>query len=177
MVYLSVYHCGVFTDEEAWLLMLEQFLFEYGWVKTMMNEMEMQEPERRQRSDQEWQTGKTYGEYRAEYPGMNESEPEQKIYPQDEPEQRGSGTLLGIAAILLSSLGFFITLAGIVGSAVVLKFANGQQALVAGGVIGLVSAILALLVFVAIFVIAVVALARPYVAKGLKRPRGRLRWR
>jgi len=60
-----------------------------------------------------------------------------------------------------------------VGSAVVLKFAYGQQAVVAGGVIGLVSSILALLVFVAIFVVAVIALARPYVVRGLRRTRGR----
>jgi hypothetical protein len=74
----------------------------------------------------------------------------------------------------LSSLGFFLTLAGIVGSALVLKFANGQQTLLAGGAIGLVSSILALLVFVAIFVVAVVALARPYVVRRLRRSRGRL---
>lgn len=139
----------------------------------MMNEMDMQEPERGQRSGQEWQASQSYGEYRAEYPGRYEPEPEQKIYPQSEPEQRGARTLLGIVAILLSSLGFFITLAGIVGSAVVLKFANGQQALIAGGVTGLVSSILALLVFVAIFAVAVVALARPYVVRGLRRSRVR----
>lgn len=145
----------------------------------MMNEMDMQEPERGQQSGQEWQASQPYGEYRAEYPGRYEPEPEQqqKIYPQAESEQRGAGTFLGIVAVLLSSLGFFITLAGIVGSAVVLKFANGQQALVAGGAIGLVSSILALLVFVAIFVVAVVALARPYVVRGLRRSRGRFRRR
>ena len=143
----------------------------------MMNEMEMQEPERRRQSGQEWQASQSYGEYHAEYPGRYEPEPEQKIYPQAEPEQRGARTLLGIVAILLSSLGFFIMLAGIVGSAVVLKFANGQQALVAGGVIGLISSILALLVFVAIFVVAVIALARPYIVRGVGRSRGRFRWR
>jgi hypothetical protein len=145
----------------------------------MMNEMDMQEPERGQQSQQEWQVSQPYGEYRAEYSGGYEPEPEQqqKIYPQAESEQRGAGTLLGIVAILLSSLGFFLTLAGIVGSAIVLKFANGQQALVAGGVIGLVSSILALLVFVAIFVVAVVVLARPYVIRSLRRSPGRFRWR
>ena len=145
----------------------------------MMNEMDMQEPERRQQADQEWQPGQPYGEYRAEYPGRYEPEPEQqqKIYPQAESERRGAGTLLGIVAILLSSLGFFLTLAGIVGSAIVLKFANGQQALVAGGAIGLVTSILALLIFVAIFVVAVIALARPYVLREMSGYRGRFRWR
>jgi hypothetical protein len=145
----------------------------------MMNEMDMQEPERRQQANQESQSGQPYGEYRAEYPGRYEPEPEQQqqIYPQAESRQRGAGTLLGIVAILLSSLGFFLTLAGIVGSAVVLKFANGQQALVAGGAIGLVTSILALLVFVAIFVIAVIVLARPYVIERMRGYRGPSRWR
>ena len=137
----------------------------------MMNEMDMQEPEREQQAGQQWQTSQPYGEYRAEYPGRYQPEPEQKIYPQ--PEQRGTGTLLGIVAILLSAPGFFISLAGIVGSAVVLKFGNGQQALVVGGVIGLVSSILAMLVFIAIFVVAVIALVRPYVVRGLRGPGGR----
>jgi membrane protein implicated in regulation of membrane protease activity len=74
-------------------------------------------------------------------------------------------------------IGFFLSLAGIVASAVVLKFANGQQALIAGGVVGLVSSILVLLVFVAIFVVAVITLARPYVLRGLRRTPGRSRWR
>jgi hypothetical protein len=145
----------------------------------MMNEMDMQEPERRQQSGQEWQASQPYGEYRAEYPGRYEKEPEQqqKIYPQPESGQRGTGTMPGIVAILLSSLGFFVTLAGIVASAIVLKYANGQQALLAGGVIGLVSSILVLLMFVAIFVVAVVALARPYMMRGWRMPRGRSRWR
>ena len=141
----------------------------------MMNEMDMQEPERRQQSDQEWQANQPYSGYRAEQPGRYEPEPEQqqKIYPQAEPQQRGAGTLLGIAAILLSAPGFFFTLAGIVGSAIALKFSNGQQAVVVGGVIGLLASILALLMFVAIFVVAIIALARPLIL----RSRGRIHWR
>lgn len=141
----------------------------------MMNEMNMQEPERGQQSEQEWQTNLPYGEYRAEYPGRYEPEQQQKIYPQAESGQRGSGTILSVAAILLSSIGFFFALAGIVGSAVVLKFANGQQALLAGGAIGLVSSILVLLMFVAIFVVAVIALARPHVLRGMRGYRSRFR--
>ena len=141
----------------------------------MMNEMNMQEPERNQQQAQEWETNLPYGEYRAEYPSRYEPEQQQKIYPQAESRQRGIRTILGVVAILLSSIGFFLALAGIVGSAVVLKFANGQQALLAGGAIGLVSSILVLLIFVAIFVFAVIALARPHVLRGVRMPRGRVR--
>ena len=139
----------------------------------MMNEMDMQEPERRQQSDQEWQANQPYGGYRAEYQGRYEPEPEQqqKIYPQAESQQRGAGMLLGIGAIFLSSFGFFLTLAGIVGSAIVLRFSNGQQAVVAGGIIGLVTSILALLIFVAIFVVAIIALT----VRRLRGSRGRIR--
>jgi hypothetical protein len=144
-----------------------------------MNEMDMQEPERGQQSDQEWQAHQPYGEYRAEYQGRYEPEPEpqQKIYPQTETRQRGAGTLLGIVAILLSSIGFFLAVAGIVGSAIVLKFANGQQALIAGGAIGLVASILVLLIFVAIFVASIIVLASRYAMRGLRGSRGRIRWR
>jgi hypothetical protein len=117
----------------------------------------MQEPEQWQPSGQQWQAGQEYGEYRADYPGSYEPERQQKVYPQEEPGLRG--TALSIFAIILSSIGFFFTVAGIVGSAIVLKYAHGQQEILAGGVIGLVSSIVVLLVCVAIFVIAVVALA------------------
>ncbi|MGH2495761.1 MAG: hypothetical protein ACRDIV_13770 [Ktedonobacteraceae bacterium] len=143
----------------------------------MMNEMNMQEPERGQQSEQEWQTNLPYGEYRAEYPGRYEPEQQQKVYPQAESARSGIGTILGIVAILLSSLGFFLALAGIVGSAIVLKYAAGQQALLAGGAIGLISSILVLLMFVAIFVFAVIALARPHMFRGWRVPRSRSRWR
>ncbi len=147
----------------------------------MINAMYMmQEPEQqRQQSGQEWQANQPYGEYRAEtpYPGGNEPEQQQKIYPQQEPEQRVTGKILGIVAILLSSIGFFLTLAGIVASAIVLRYANGQQALLVGGVIGLVSSILVLLVLVGIFVIAVITLARPYMRGGWRTYGGRPRWR
>ena len=143
----------------------------------MMNEMNMQEPERGQQSEQEWQANLPYGEYRAEYPGRYEPEQQQKIYPQAESAQGGIGTILGIVAILLSSIGFFLALAGIVASAIVLKYANGQQVLLAGGVIGLVSSILVVLMFVAIFVFAVIALVRPHVFSGWRAARGRSRWR
>ncbi len=119
--------------------------------------MRMQEPEQWQQSGQEWQANQEYGEYRADYPGKYEPEQQQKIYPQA--EQRLNVTFLGIFAIILSSVGFFLTVTGIVASAIVLKYANGQQALLAGGVIGLLSSIGAMLMCVAIFVVSVVVLA------------------
>ncbi len=119
--------------------------------------MRMQEPEQWQQSGQEWQANQEYGEYRADYPGKYEPEQQQKIYPQA--EQRLNVTFLGIFAIILSSVGFFLTVAGIVASAIVLKYANGQQAFLAGGVIGLLSSIGAMLMCVAIFVVSVVVLA------------------
>ena len=117
--------------------------------------MRMQEPEQWQQSGQEWQANQEYGQYRADNSGT--FEPEQKIYPQE--EQWLNGTALGIFAIILSSIGFFLTVAGIVASAVVLKYRDGQQALLAGGLIGLLSSIGAMLICVAIFVVSVVVLA------------------
>ena len=82
---------------------------------------------------------------------------QQKIYPQE--ERWLSGTAFGIFAIILSSIGFFLAVAGIVGSSIVLEYANRQDAILAGGVIGLVSSILGVLVCIGIFSIAVVTLA------------------
>lgn len=119
--------------------------------------MQMQEPEQWQQSGSEWQTNQEeYGQYRAGHSGGDESIQQQKIYPQ---MQHGLDKAFWIATIVLSSIAFSLTIAGIVGSAIVLKYANGQSELVAGGVIGLVSSILGLLVCVAIFVISTVALA------------------
>jgi hypothetical protein len=118
--------------------------------------MRMQEPEQSQSSEQEWQPGQEYGEYRAEYTGRYEPQQQQKIYPE---ERRLESRAFWIIATILSSIGFFPAVLGIVGSAIVLKYANGQPALLAGGVMGLVSSIIVMLVCVAIFVIAVVALA------------------
>ena len=70
-----------------------------------------------------------------------------------------SGTALGIFAIILSSIGFFLTVAGIVASAIVLQYGHEQQAVLVGGVIGLLSSIGAMPMCVAIFVVSVVVLA------------------
>jgi hypothetical protein len=130
--------------------------------------MRMQEPEQWQQSGQEWQEGQgnqQYSEYRTGYAGENESE---KIYPQE--ERMMQGRTLGILAIILSAIGFFPAVAGIVGSALVLEYAKGPAEILAGGVIGLVSSIIVMLVFVAIFVIAVITLARPHLIRGWQTP-------
>jgi len=121
--------------------------------------MRMQEPEQWQssgQSEQEWQASQEYSGYRADA-GRYEQE-QQKIYPQEERGMRGTALVL-LATIILSSVGFFLAVAGIVGSAIVLKYANGQSTIQAGGGIGLASSIIAMLICIAIFVIAVVALA------------------
>src|SRR5258708_12790105 len=106
--------------------------------------MHMQEPEQRQQFGQQWQQP---GEYNAEYPGSSASEQQQeyievvagddsqqqqKIYPQQGSSARGKA--LGIIAIILSSLGFFITVAAIVLSALVLQFTHEQEERLAVGV-------------------------------------------
>ncbi|MFL5693741.1 MAG: hypothetical protein ACJ795_18250 [Ktedonobacteraceae bacterium] len=141
----------------------------------------MQEPEQRQQFGQQWQASQPPGEYTAEYPGNSasdqqqeyievvagdDSQQQQKIYPQQGWGTRGKA--LGIIAIILSSLGFFISVAGIVISALVLKFASGQEERLAGGVAGLVGSIVVMLVCIAIFVTAVIVLS-------LRSRRGR-RW-
>ena len=122
--------------------------------------MRMQEPEQWQPSGQEWQASQEYDGYRAQYAERDEPEQQQKLDPLEE-SRLHSRALALLAIIILSSIGFFLTVAGIVASAIVLQYASGQQAVLAGGVIGLVGSIGALLMCVAIFVIAVVALARP----------------
>jgi len=120
--------------------------------------MRMQDPEQWQQSGQEWQSNQQYGEYHADYAeGYEPEQQQQKIYPPE--EQRLNSVALGIFAIILSSIGFFLTVAGIVASAIVLKYANGEQAVLVGGIIGLLSSIGAMLICIAIFVFSVVVLA------------------
>ncbi len=112
--------------------------------------MHMREPE-------QWQTSQEYSADSVDYAAGYESEQEQKVYPQK--SRWLDGTALAIFAIIFSSIGFFLTVAGIVASAIVLQFGHTQQAVLAGGIIGLLSSIGAMLMCVAIFVIAVVTLA------------------
>jgi hypothetical protein len=132
----------------------------------------MQEPEQWQQHEQQWQPGLEYSEgYKADsvhYSEEYESEQEQKIYPHK--SRWLDGTALAIFAIIFSSIGFFLTVAGIVASAIVLQYGHELQAVLIGGLIGLLSSIGAMLMCIAIFVIAVVTLALRS-----RRVRGRVR--
>ena len=126
--------------------------------------MRMQEPEQWQQAGQEGQersdpgdaySGRYDPEAQQEYVEViaGDNEQEQKIYPQEQVSSRR--TARSAFAIILSSIGFFLALAGIIFSSFALQFANGQQAMLQAGVIGLVSSIVVMLVCIAIFVIAV----------------------
>lgn len=136
--------------------------------------MQMQEPEQGQQSGPEWRASQEYSGYRADYPGRYEQEQQQKIYPQ---EERSLGaTVLGILAIIFSSIAFSFAIVGIVGSAIVLKYANGQTEILTGGGLGLASSIIVMLASIASFVIAVVVLARPHVLRGRATRVSRYSW-
>jgi hypothetical protein len=136
--------------------------------------MRMQEPEQWQQPEQQWQTDQEYSKgYSSERDDSTEdyeSEQEQKIYPQT--SRWLNGTALAIFAIIFSSMGFFLTVAGIVASSIVLQYGHDLQAVLAGGIIGLLSSIGAMLMCIAIFVFAVVTLALR-----ARRARGRVRIR
>ena len=123
--------------------------------------MRMQEPEQWEQPGQQMQSGQEYSDgYSADqidYAEDYETEQEQKIYPQT--TRWLNGTALAIFAIIFSSIGFFLTVTGIVASAIVLQYGHTQQAVLAGGIIGLLSSIGAMLMCIAIFVFAVVTLA------------------
>lgn len=116
--------------------------------------MRMQEPEQWQQSDQEWQTSQDYSKERADYPGWYESERSQKIHSQE--EQWQGNAPLGTYAIILAIMGFFFALIGIVASALVLAYGNGQQIVLAGGIVGLLSSIMVMLSCIAYFATAVI---------------------
>jgi uncharacterized membrane protein len=123
--------------------------------------MRMQEPEQWEQPGQQLHSGQEYSDgYRAnrvDYAEDYETDQEQKIYPQT--SRWLSGTALAIFAIIFSSIGFFLTVAGIVASAIVLQYGHAVQAVLVGGIIGLLSSIGAMLMCIAIFVFAVVTLA------------------
>ena len=114
----------------------------------------MQEPEQWQ-SSQEYSEG--YSGDTSDYTEAYDSDQEQKIYPQT--SRWLNGTVLAIFAIIFSSIGFILTVTGIVASAIVLQFGHTQQVVLAGGIIVLLSSIGAMLMCIAIFVFAVVTLA------------------
>jgi len=67
--------------------------------------MRMQEPE------QERQAGQEYSGYRADYSGNYQPDQQQKIYTTE--ERRLYSKALWIFSVVLSSIGFFLTVAGV----------------------------------------------------------------
>jgi hypothetical protein len=100
------------------------------------------------------QTTQDYSDYQAGYAIEDRPHQQQKIYPST---QHKLHKALWIITLILSSIGFFFTIAGIVVSALVLE--PGREAMLAGRVVGLISSIVACLICVAIFVITVIVLA------------------
>jgi integral membrane sensor domain MASE1 len=117
--------------------------------------MRMQEPEQWQSFEATETTGQEYSAYRAET-GQNAQG--QKVYPQETRKSRVS--VLNIFTIVISSIGFGPAIIGIVGSGIVLHYRDGSPHLLTAGILGLVGSIVALLLFVAIFVLSVVSAAR-----------------
>lgn len=86
-------------------------------------------------------------------------QPEQQEMPAQE-ERRGRGAAISLLTMsILASVGFLFTVAGIIGATLALQAAKGQAEALAGGGLGLVGSIGALLACVAIFVICIVTLA------------------
>ncbi len=132
--------------------------------------MREQEPEQQQAFGQAWQTDQEHRAFGADYPVRYEPEQRapgegragadaqaQPISPQVGRRVRRVSAL-GLTAILVAAIGFFLAVAGIVVSALVLQSARGQENRLALGGIGLAGSIAVLLLCVAIFVVAVVAL-------------------
>ena len=117
--------------------------------------MRMQEPEQWQFPEAVGTTSQEYGAYRAE---ADQNAQGQKIYPQETRESRVN--VLNIFTIIFSSIGFGPSIVGIVGSALVLSNRDGSQVLLTGGILGLVGSIVALLLFVTIFVLSLVSAVR-----------------
>ena len=124
--------------------------------------MRMQEPEQWQSSEaagQEWQSNQDFSGYQAE---TGRYEQQQKIYPQEARESREARvSVIAIFLLILSAVGFGPSIVGIVGSAIVLNYANGNQSLlITGGILGLVGSIISLLLFITIFILSVISVAR-----------------
>ena len=91
---------------------------------------------------------------------MRMQQPKQWQSSQVTPGSRVSA--FGILTIVFSSIGFGPAIVGIVGSALVLSNRGGSSNLLTGGILGLVGSIIALLLFVIIFLLSVIPAARGY---------------
>jgi len=97
--------------------------------------------------------GQEYGAYRAE---KEYYEQEQKIYPQDRP-----GIVFGILTIVFSFLGWGAAFLGFYACAVLFSIAGPSYSYtLTADILGMVGSIIALLLFVTIFVLSVISVAR-----------------
>jgi uncharacterized membrane protein len=117
--------------------------------------MSMQEPEQWQSFETPITSEQDYGAYRAE---REQTAQEQKISSQETGEARGR--VLNMLTIVFSGIGFGAAIVGIVGSVLVLSNRDGSQYLLTGGILGLVGSIVALLLFVTLFVLSIVSEVR-----------------
>ena len=114
--------------------------------------MRMQEPEQWQSFGTTGAADQEYGAYR------DEMGQEEKIFPQGMPGPRVS--VSAILTIIFSSIGFGPAIVGIVGSLLVLGNRDGSPALLTGGILGLVGSSVALVLFVTIFLLSLIATAK-----------------
>jgi len=77
-----------------------------------------------------------------------------------EPQQRKTEPITSFRAMLFSSLCFFLAIAGMIGSGMVLQHATGGQALLVGGLIGLGSSTLIALACAASVFVTLISLVR-----------------
>lgn len=117
--------------------------------------MHMQEPEQWQSFEATGAKEQEYGAYRGE---MESNAQEQKISPRKTPGSRVS--VLNILPISFSGIGLCPAIVGIVGSVLVLSHTNGSPYLLTGGILGLVASIVAMLLFVTIFILSLIAAVR-----------------
>lgn len=111
-----------------------------------------------QEFEQEEQGQAGQSAYQADYMGDYKAE-QQKIHPYEGQRQSNA---LHIVAIVLSSIGFAFSIMGVVGSSLVLQWAQSgvfPTEFTVGGGLGLASSIVAMLIFIAIFVVAIISLA------------------
>src|SRR5690349_10697435 len=130
--------------------------------------MQMQEPERRQQQERSRDYAEGYPSVPQEQPGQPDyvevvvgQEPyqEQKIHPQN--DMRARIGVMPVVGMVLSAIAFCASIAGIVISAIVLKYAPVPDARIGGGV-GLAIAIFVLLLSIVIFVVSTIVLAIRY---------------
>lgn len=137
--------------------------------------MRMQEPEQYQQPNQEWSTERQFDytqqqkqeyeqqqgyespSYQAGYSNDYAAYAQEKIDPRQKRKQRSKVPF--ILLIIFSSIGFGLSVTGIVLSSLALQHARQYEASMTPGVIGLVSSIIVMVACILLFVLAVVVLS------------------